>query len=94
MEALKISERTCYNERVIGQKTTVNPTKNRIKNRFCAGIFLRVAGLEPARFDPLEPKSSVSTNSTIPAYVKSMGYRSTLQRVIEVPVWELVDLNH
>ena len=37
------------------------------------GFFLRVAGLEPARFDPLEPKSSVSTNSTIPAYTKSMG---------------------
>lgn len=34
-------------------------------------ILVRVVGLEPTRLTAEEPKSSESTNSTIPAYIKT-----------------------
>ena len=34
----------------------------------CPAFLVRVTGLEPARLTAEEPKSTESTNSTIPAY--------------------------
>ena len=36
-------------------------------NGLCPDEVVRVVGLEPTRFNPQEPKSCVSANSTIPA---------------------------
>ena len=38
--------------------------------------MVRVVGLEPTRLSAEEPKSSESTNSTIPAYMNDRAYLS------------------
>jgi hypothetical protein len=41
-------------------------------------MLVRVKGVEPPRLAALDPKSSVSTNSTIPAF-KALLLKSSLQ---------------
>ena len=46
--------------------------------------MVQVKGLEPPRINPLDPKSSASTNSAIPANKKNGGPRRT--RTYDRPV--------
>ena len=62
-----MAEHLTRNEKVVGSIPTSSSTRKGHLLRRCPFLVVRVVGLEPTRLSAEEPKSSESTNSTIPA---------------------------
>ncbi len=46
----------------------IRSNKKNVSEKYSETFFVRVKGVEPPRLAALDPKSSVSTNSTTPAF--------------------------